>query len=372
MSEYQYYEFHAIDRSLTEEEQEAVSGLSSRVEPHPWRAVFVYHWSGFPARAEQVLAKYYDAMLYVANWGSRRLMFRFPQSLIDLREVEEYCRPYYVEEYVSLSPVGEHVILNVEFNPEGGADWIDGEGWLDSLIPLREDLLRGDYRLLYMAWLKTLEVEEVLDSVLEPPVPPGLKKLSPALRAFAELFEVDADLIEVAAEHSARREDLAQDDLHRAIAQLPPAERDAFLLRLARGEEHLSVAFRQRLGEFMQRPQVDAGARRTVGQLLAAAEALGARRRRETAAQAEARRIADLQALAGREDQAWQQVESLVEKGTGKSYDEAVQLLRKLRDLAAYQGQPAAFQERMDGISQRYSRRQALVKRLQRAGLPGR
>jgi hypothetical protein len=35
MSEYQYYEFQAIDRPLTAEEQQAVSKLSSRVEPHP-------------------------------------------------------------------------------------------------------------------------------------------------------------------------------------------------------------------------------------------------------------------------------------------------------------------------------------------------
>jgi hypothetical protein len=42
---YQYYEFQAIDRLLTAEEQQAVARLSSRVDPHPRQAVFVYHWS---------------------------------------------------------------------------------------------------------------------------------------------------------------------------------------------------------------------------------------------------------------------------------------------------------------------------------------
>jgi hypothetical protein len=37
MSEYQYFEFQAIDRPLTAEEQETVARLSSRVHPHPWR-----------------------------------------------------------------------------------------------------------------------------------------------------------------------------------------------------------------------------------------------------------------------------------------------------------------------------------------------
>ncbi len=35
MSEYQYYEFQAIDRLLTEEEQAAVNRLSSHIEVSP-------------------------------------------------------------------------------------------------------------------------------------------------------------------------------------------------------------------------------------------------------------------------------------------------------------------------------------------------
>lgn len=70
MSEYQYYEFQAIDRPLTPEEQQAVARLSSRVEPHPRCAVFTYSWSDFPGDSADILGKYYDAMLYMANWGS--------------------------------------------------------------------------------------------------------------------------------------------------------------------------------------------------------------------------------------------------------------------------------------------------------------
>lgn len=44
MSEYQYYEFRAIERPLTTAEQNAVARLSSRVDPHPTRAVFVYNY----------------------------------------------------------------------------------------------------------------------------------------------------------------------------------------------------------------------------------------------------------------------------------------------------------------------------------------
>jgi hypothetical protein len=61
---------------------------------------------------------------------------------------------------------------------------------------LRDDILRGDYRVLYLAWLKTLEMEDVLGSVTEPPVPSGLGKLTPALRRFVEFFEIDETLIQ--------------------------------------------------------------------------------------------------------------------------------------------------------------------------------
>jgi hypothetical protein len=96
---------------------------------------------------------------------------------------------------------------------------------------------------------------------------------------------------------------------------------------------------------------------------------LGERKRQEEAARAEARRIADLETLARREAQAWQEVESLIEKSQAASYQQAVQLLTRLRDLAAHQGQNTAFRERLDRLQERYSRRQAFIKRLRDAGL---
>lgn len=71
MSEYQYYEFQAVDRSLTDAEREEISALSSRVNLSPWRAVFTYSYGDFRGDPEKLLAKSFDAMLYLANWGSR-------------------------------------------------------------------------------------------------------------------------------------------------------------------------------------------------------------------------------------------------------------------------------------------------------------
>jgi hypothetical protein len=369
MSEYQYYEFQAVDRPLTEEEQQAVARLSSRVDPHPRQAVFIYHWSGFPGDPAKVLAQYYDAMLYMASWGSRQLMFRFPRRALDLEAVQAYCQPLIVEDYLSLSIVGEYAILNIEFDDEERGDWVEGSGWLPAMLGLRDDILWGDHRALYLAWLKTLQVEDILDSVPEPPVPPALGALTPALRSYVEFFEINEMLIQVAAELSSDWKSAPTGWQREALTRLPAQERDTFLLRLAEGEPHLSLALNRRLREIVPQPNATPQSRRTVGQLQAEAEERRQREIRRRAEEAEAMRIRELEALARREDEAWAEVEALIEKTQAKPYDEAVRLLVRLQDLAKYQGKEPVFQQRLNGIYERYSRRPALLDRLRKAGL---
>jgi hypothetical protein len=287
MSEYQYYEFLAIDRPLSQEEQEAVARRSSRVEPHPRRAVFTYNWSDFPGRAEDVLARYYDAMLY-------------------------------------------------------------------------------------LAWLKTLTFEDVLPTLLEPPVPPGLNELSPALETFVELFELDELLLQVAAETSAVREPLPEAWIERGLARLSRQECERYLLRLVQGEPHLSVALLSRLREMMGRPSGASGVetpQRTVGTLLAEADRRRKEQRRRRAEAAERKRLQELDALAQREAETWQEVDDLIEQRTGNAYDEAVQRLVRLRELAIHRDQEAAYARRIDQIREQYSRRSGLLRRMREAGL---
>jgi len=370
MSEYQYYEFLAIDRPLTPDEQRAVARLSSRVEPHPRRATFTYSWSDFPGRAEEVLAKYYDAMIYMTNWGSLQLMFRFPKALIDPAQMQAFIPTFDFEECVSLSTVGEYAILNIEFNEEEGGDWIEGEGWLDRLAPLRVDLLNGDYRALYLVWLKVLDFEDVLETVPEPPVPPGLGRLTPALESLIDFFEIDESMVRAAAQASAAADTPSDAWLRQAIARLGREECDAFLLRLAQGEPNVSASLNKRLRALagVQTPAMRKPPR-TVGELRALAEERAVQERRQRAQEAERKRIAELEAFAQRESQVWAEVESLIERAAGNAYKDAVALLVKLRDLAIYKGEEMAFEEQLRQIYVRYSRRTALMRRLRDAGL---
>nr|MCU0553119.1 hypothetical protein [Leptolyngbya sp. Prado105] len=91
MSEYQYYEFQALDRPLSSEDQEYIRTLSSRVEPTATRAKFVYHYGNFRGDPLKVLDRCFDMMMYIANFGVRRLMIRFPKNLIDPTLWKPYC-----------------------------------------------------------------------------------------------------------------------------------------------------------------------------------------------------------------------------------------------------------------------------------------
>jgi hypothetical protein len=368
VSEYQYYEFQAIDRPLSEKEQAEVGKLSSRVVLTSRHAVFTYQFGDFPADPEKVLEQYFDAMLYLANWGTRRLMFRFPKSLIDLRSV----RPYEVEDVIEFRETKSHLILDIDFNEEGGLFWVEGEGHLSSLARLRDDLLQQDYRLLYLAWLKAISLETLPESEVEPPVPPGLQSLSSALQDFLALMEIDPHLAAVAAKESAKRKPPPERELEKAIARLSREECDDYLRRLLQGEPQLRIELRARLQQLVGLPQAISIRERTVRQLLAEAERERKEEEREREREAEQKHLEELEALGRREDAAWKEVEVLLQKYTAQNYQQAVDLISKLREVAVHRETETVFQGRLNSIYERYPTRHSLLERLRAAGLhPG-
>lgn len=96
MSEYQYHEWQTLGRRLSAEEQNAVDGLSSHIDVTATQTIVTYHWSDFRHDPLKVLAKYFDAYLYLANWGTRRLAFRFPNGMVDVPVIEAYCDEYHL------------------------------------------------------------------------------------------------------------------------------------------------------------------------------------------------------------------------------------------------------------------------------------
>jgi hypothetical protein len=382
MSEYQYYEFLSIDKPLTATEKSAIGQLSSRVKLTASSASFTYSYGDFPGNEIEVLAKYFDMMYYIANWGTQQLAFRFPKALIDTKAIEPYC----VEGAISLEFSGKWAILNWNFYSEDGFGWIEeDQNILADLAGLRQEILQQDYRGLYLAWLKTLtssgdDVGEIDASELEPPVPPGLAQLSAAQTAFVNTFELPEDLLLAAAETSSQPNVISDKDFQQAIEQLSRQECEAYLLRLLQGESNLDVKLKQQLSKSIATTPVTSQPRRSIEEIFQAESTVAdlVRQRKRAVDELEQlkqqekaaiKRQKDIKALAPRESQAWEEVDMLIEKAQAKSYDMAVELLDLLRDLAAEQNNFISFQRRLDRIYENYSRRAVLIKRLQKVGL---
>jgi hypothetical protein len=368
VSEYQYYEFVAIDRPLSERQLSEVRGLSTRAHITPTSFVNTYEWGNFRGNPRVLMERYYDAFLYLANWGTRWLSIRVPSRLLDLATAELYC----VGDAASARLSGEHVVIDLisETEEPDELDW-GGEGLLSSIIPARAELLAGDLRLLYLAWLLCVQGHEVPDEEVEPQVPPGLTRLTGPLKSVAEFLRVDSDLLAVA--QRASTADAPAADMRAWVESLPVEGKDAALLTLLQGDDpHLRATLLRR---FRGAEPTRAGSR-TAGDLRAAAEAHWAERmraaeerRRQAAAERERIRAAEracrLASLAAEGDQAWARVNALIETRKPAEYDRAVDLLNDLQDLA----EPAEFERRVAELRIRHARKPSLMDRLDRAGL---
>lgn len=371
MSEYRVHEWQTVDRVLTPAEQAAVNQLSSHIEVSPGKAVVTYHWSNFRHDPKEVLLSYFDAYFYQANWGRLRLMFRFPKGILEETELE----PYWDGEYVSVETIGEYQVLDIDFNPEDGGWMEETDLDLSDFIPLRAELLQGDYRLLYLAWLKEMtcfgepvydEEEDSRAYDIEPPVPPGLKKLTPSLEHFIRAFNIDPFLVQAASEASPDLQPIPSVDYRELVSLLSRSECDDFLTLLANGDAAAGMAIRKRLGEFLPQSQpVRNAGKRSLAELVQRSHQLKEADQRSRAEETRLKHIAEMKALAKREPQAWQEVDRLLESGQKSAavYDQATAQLDKLKQLAEFQDTRDLFFTRVRQLADKYSSRSSLTRR---------
>ena len=377
MSEYQYYEFQAVDRPLTEQERRELRAASTRATITATRFTNHYEWGHFKGNQSVWMEKYFDAFLYLANWGTHELMLRLPRKALDLETAKRYC----CGDSASARLKGDFVILDLLSEDEDG-DWDDGSGWLSSLIPLRADLAEGDHRALYLAWLLCVQSGDLKDGATEPPVPAGLGNLTASLKAFADFLRIDGDLIAAAAARSPEADASSSGrEIEEWIAALPDATKTDWLVRLARGREpRLQAELLRQFRESQPPAHRGGGALRTVGELRKTAEELAKDRRRKEAERAAAERARrereeaearerHLIALGKREAEAWRKVDALIATKQPGRYDEAVKLLCDLRDLGVLKGRAEKVAACLRQLREEHARKSTFLERLKRAGL---
>jgi hypothetical protein len=343
--------------------------------------VNTYEWGDFRGNPDALMTRYFDAFIYLSNWGARRLMLRFPRRLVDVNALSFFCRG----EGTRMRTTSEFIILNF-WQEDESFEWEkDDEEWMDSLIPLREEVLRGDLRCLYLGWLRGVQAGEFNDDVAEPTVPRGLAKLSAPLEAFADFLSIDRHLIAVASQRSPRpKAGPTQSHLEVWISKMPENEKDALLLEaVSANHPNLRTDLMRRFEQSRRSrkhnsPQTQP--RRTVGRLLAAAKARAAAHSRALAERAAAERARQerertaartkyLDQLAAREYEVWDQVAHLIQTRQPNNYDRAMSCLVDLRDLASRHGRGQEFKAAIDRLREIHLKKESFLRRLKKAQL---
>jgi hypothetical protein len=266
VTEIHYYEFLAVARPLSRAQQAEIREFAKDATITATELTVECENRELVAHPVYLMQHYYDAHLYTANFGSRRIMVKVPRTALGPQAAEQYCVP----DRVSIATAGEHVILDLsseELDVEEEEE--DDEYTLEDIAAVRDEIAAGDLRPLYLAWLAAYGEWERYESafddededVVEPPVPAGLDKLTDAQQALARFLRLDDDLLTVASRAAADDPSV----LTASVKALPDAEKDRLLLAVANGQaEHIRR-------ELLRRTDPP---RRTVGELLDAAATL--------------------------------------------------------------------------------------------------
>lgn len=373
MSEYQYYEFQALDRPLDATDREALRALSTRARITATSFTNSYEWGNFKGDPAKLMERWFDLHLYLTNWGTREVMIRLPARLVDRKRIASLLRG---NEHAELKPGGDNLILTIRRDEmEPGNDWDDGSGWLTALAPLRADVLAGDLRLLYLVWLMAVEAYAV--EADEPEPLPGLGPMTGPLEAFAEFFGIDPDLVAAASEGTgAAPEPLSPDAVREIVDDLPGERKTAFLVRLVDGDPHVANELRTLVRKRLSPTSpVSKNGLRTAGMLRERTKAILGVRQRAAAAKAAAERQqrekeatkaqrTRLDALVGRGDDVWSEIETEIERRNVTGYNRAMSLLADLRVLADERGSTTAFVAQLESLHERHIRKGRFVERL--------
>lgn len=379
MSEYQYYEFVAIDRLLTREEMAQLRSRSSRATITSTSFANEYNWGDLKGDPADWMRRYFDAFVYVANWCSCRLALRVPHAMFSKAALKRFSTKY----ALTVDDSGSHWIIDWSLDESEDHDRFgmeDGSGWMGRLAPLRDELLRGDLRPLYLGWLAGVTAGEIGDNAVEPEVPPGMSQLSAAQQALAEFLEIDLDLLAAVASSSPVIAESRDGGIDEWLTKLSADEMLPMLKLLMQGNS--LQAERQIKRRFLawQKENVQSvapsGTQRRVGELRALAaeeKKLHLQREAKERARQEAGRRkkheAYLVTLADDFDRCWNALHQHAERGTASAYDEAKRGIADLADAYALTSNRDAFDCALRQFMLRHAKRGALVRRMVEAGL---
>lgn len=354
MSEYQYYELVTVDRQLSKEEKRHLRGISTRAEISSTRFCNIYNYGNLKADPMQLLSRYFDAYVYVSNFGCKLFAIKVPQNLLD----ESLLLRYLENGICDYTDVAGHWIIEFAYENEDGYDdeWDEGEGWMGDLLNIRNELMHGDYRSLYLAWLSQLD--ELEPDALSPAIPPGMDDLSDSQSALCDFLKINAQWVVAAAQ-------VKPDYAH----VQPEALIDRYIMRIseATAKSQLKALLLDETGTVRreqfailvdQAQELPHSSSVTVGHLLASARELQKKASEEARKQKLRQQQDRAEKAAANEDAYWQKVAELFEtRGASAVYSELSAKLGDLQLMAKMLDRQTAYDQRLAELKHRYAKK---------------
>lgn len=243
-------EFRALENSLTAAEQRALRSLSIRAQITPEHFSYKPFSGSSPATQltgpgiyadpVQLLERFFDVLLVQFAEGPRLLGFRIPAAKWTKWTIPWQSIAVYAGKSLSISKHDEHALIVFDSRDPLGSPCSELPD-LDTLINLREELIQGDFRPLYLGWLAgrqavqstqesaefTEETEgDSVNSAL--PIPADCDRLTAPQLALVRFLHLTPP---PEAEHV-----LLEQAVRQWIQSLADAEQEKWLLRLIQDE----------------------------------------------------------------------------------------------------------------------------------------
>lgn len=372
MSEYQCYQWAMVRRGLSPAQRRMVSELSSHISVNAGSAMVEYHWGDFKHDPIEVLQRHFDVFVYEANWGTQQVAFRFDPGVVDADRLSDFV----VEDFLQIRERKEGLLLEASFDenwvdPCCSVEHGDETSLLVALEGIHHEFTEGDYRGLFLLWLKACELSDPND-IHDAWIPNGMAQLTEDHQTLIDFIEVNGDILDQVAplsENLPKKQDLT-DRLHPHLSRLSDEKKNHVLEYLLQGQVDAAQSGLRR--ELTRLAGVDPAPKPGPGIAYAdlatkAGSAVRAEQQRREAEKVEQRRKY-LEELGRREDEIWDRVNDLVAGKTTKGYDEAVLLLRGLEDLWTSRDDAEHFLTGVRTVTESFPRLTGFRRRLQEPG----
>lgn len=374
MSEYQYFQFELLDGSLDKAQQAKLRSISSRATINRNHFSVSYHYGDLKAEPVELVAEFFDVGFYYASWGCLYFYLKVPHTTVpeDLLAHAGIVFGFESDLY------GPQLVFT--FSVEEDDRYFDDEQAADllrRLARIRDELLAGDFRALYLPWLNhALDHEDDDDFPVIPLIHFDFSRLTDAQQALAELLCVSESqiralhlLLQQVQGHQPAQQNLTP---QQQLEQFTAEQKDQLLLMLfqqgsltsnqalqqipqpTQSKHDFSIWLRaQQYCEFFEQAQLQVKLEQEQAKQQAQQQALRERR-------------AHLGAVYAQKAAYWQSIHADVERASGHSYNKAAADLYELCEAYETNGQLAEFALLYAAFLGLVKNKKALMKRLDR------